>query len=458
MGKPQKLRGILILTIIMTFCFAPMILTAQASTEEPVEEDQNSSFEASYLESWDTQLIDQWGFAGSIAFDSNNSPHVCYIVSSFLEQTTRTGLHYGVWNGTNWCTQTVDPNGSQGVIVVDSNDNPHILYYESPGNLKHAFWNGSNWIINFVDSSGWCGRYFDITMDSSGNPHIVYFQREKLELTYGVWDGFDWVITVVGAPLTVGDNLTPSIVLDLNDRPRIIYVEPVQYEIEKLNSSNKEMHLDHEVKYAAWNGSDWLLQTVGHNVSSTVGSLGNLVLDSKENPHISYVSKVTTYDSESGSFQTKFLLNYAYWNNSSWCAYPFDFEPVSDNKRSYISLDNNDKPSIYYFKEDNDSSLTYMKFWLFNVKWTGSDWNVETLDSNLTQVDTIVKDSQGKLHLLFDEPMGTIHGAWQYGRLTYATLIEKTTNDSLTTLIVIPVAIALIVCLALLIYYKKIKK
>ena len=90
-----------------------------------------------------------------------------------------------------------------------------------------------------------------------------------------------------------------------------------------------------------------------------------------------------------------------------------------------------------------------------HAKLTGSTWNVETVDSNLTYADLIVLDAHGRLHLLFDEPVGTIHGAWKYGKLTYATFIEDTPTVLLTTWIEVAIIIVTVVGVSLLVYLKK---
>ncbi|MFZ7137024.1 MAG: PQQ-binding-like beta-propeller repeat protein [archaeon] len=418
----------------------------------PLAEEPMSSFEPTYLEFWDTQLIDQWGHAASIAFDSNNNPHVCYDVNPSFESTTRRRLHYGIWNGTNWNIENIDPTGFGGIIVVDYNNNPHIIYRDLSFNFKHAFWNGTNWTITLV-ASGSRGSYYDITVDSMGNPHILYSHNETSELRHAIWNGFNWVLKEVVDHLPKGV-LLRTIALDSDNSLKILFVEPVDYEVETSNSSEIELRTTHDIKYTEWNGSDWTSQTVVHSLPLEVNSIGNLVLDSKGNPHFSYVSSVTKYDPESKSYPTKISLNYAHYDGSTWKVHPLDSKPESGYGSFVLSLDNEDKPNIYYFESNRTDRSGSIKFWLYKAKWTGSNWNVETLDSNFTHTGTLTKDPQGKLHLLFHETMGTMGGAWRSGRLTYATYKKNTTTE-LTSWIAVPLTIATIVGIGLIIYYKK---
>jgi hypothetical protein len=61
-----------------------------------------------------------------------------------------------------------------------------------------------------------------------------------------------------------------SLALDSADRPHISY----------LDYTNKDL------KYAAWNGSSWDIQTVDSD--GDVGEFTSLALDSSDRPHISY--------------------------------------------------------------------------------------------------------------------------------------------------------------------------
>ena len=94
------------------------------------------------------------------------------------------------------------------------------------------------------------------------------------------------------------------------------------------------------VKYVAWDGSCWFFQTVEHNVSE-LGSVGNLALDSNENPHLCYFSEGA--------------LNYACWDGSTWVVHALDFEPMSDDKKPYVWLDKDDKANLFFVNQNSSS-------------------------------------------------------------------------------------------------------
>jgi hypothetical protein len=95
-----------------------------------------------------------------------------------------------------------------------------------------------------------------------------------------------------------------SLALDAGGNPRISYYD----------------NTNHDLKYASWNGSAWIIQTV--DSPGDVGMYSSLALDAGGNPHISY------YDN------TNKHLKYAYWSGF-WNTQTVD--PAS-NVGSYSSL------------------------------------------------------------------------------------------------------------------------
>jgi hypothetical protein len=222
---------------------------------------------------WHVESVDYNGWPGlysSIAIDPYGNPCISYYDNWDGE------LRYTAWNGSSWNTQVVDsPGGGFTSLAIDSEGNPHISYYDiTNGDLKYASWTSSGWNIQTVDSAGDVGWSTSLKLDSSDNSHISYLDSTSTQLKYAVWTGLGWDIQVVDS---VGNanffqtwlNCT-SLALDSSGYPRISYFDGV-------NSS---------LKYALWNGSSWVIQTV--DSSYNVGWSSSLALDSSGRAHISY--------------------------------------------------------------------------------------------------------------------------------------------------------------------------
>jgi hypothetical protein len=112
-----------------------------------------------------------------------------------------------------------------------------------------------------------------------------------------------------------------SLALDSNDNPHISY------------------YGNDNLKYAIWNGSGWVSQTV--DAPGTVGQFNSLALDSNDDPHISYYSNNN--------------LKYATWNGSGWVMQTID---TGGMRFSSLALDSNDAPHISYY-DAIDEDLNY---------------------------------------------------------------------------------------------------
>jgi hypothetical protein len=128
--------------------------------------------------------------------------------------------------------------------------------------------------------------------------------------------------------------------------------------------SNNNPHISYHdttnraLKYAKWSGSSWVIQTV--DSTGNVGYQSSLALDSHGNPHISYPD-FASYD-----------LKYAKWSGSSWVIQTVD-SAGSVGSLSSLALDSNNNPHISYVDATN--------FALKYAKWSGSSWVIQTVDS-----------------------------------------------------------------------------
>jgi hypothetical protein len=175
----------------------------------------------------------------------------------------------------------------------------------------------------------------------------------------------EWVIESVDSGDDPTSNTSTSLMLDSSGNPHISYCL-MDFYPDKL-------------KYAYWNGSDWITETVDTEGYNGEGS--SLVLDSSDNPHISYHESDPNYD-----------LKYASWNGSTWEIETVDTHSEA-GRYSSLALDQMEYPHISYLC---GGSLRY-------ASWDGSSWNIETVDStDMVGFYTSLKlDSNGYPHISY---------------------------------------------------------
>ena len=321
------------------------------------------------------QIVDSVGNGGhdfSLALDLNGSPHISYYDGS------NSGLKYASLNGLSWNIQVVDSGGVTGrdglysSLQLDSSGSPHISYCAFDethhGYLKYAWWNGLSWNTQTVDPIG-SGWFTSLALDSQGNPHISYYGYYSLQ--YASWDGEKWKIEIVD-PGKFGS--TDSMI-------------SIGWHSSLVLDSNDNPHISYyhktngDLKYANWNGSGWNVQTV--DSAGDVGLDTSLAFDSSGNPHISYCG-------DTG-------LKYAVWNGSGWNIQIVDTtgEPRAFvGASSSLALDSKDKPHISYIDQYRGTVLKYAFL-------NGSSWEIHTLSERARggYSTSLALDSNDKVHI-----------------------------------------------------------
>ncbi len=223
-----------------------------------------------------------------------------------------------------------------------------------------------------------------LALDSNGNPHLLYIHYTNndayhgsvypgpFEFIYSSWIGGRWNSEVI-------PNLTSvyNFVLDSNNNPQILY------------SSNKGITIDSPL------GSNWTTQPTPIQSGARKAFLA---LDLNGNPSVVYA--------DNSSPLNPTLLEYANWNGENWTIQTVDSGKIGgigvDNL--YLAFDKNNYPIIMYGNETDYSAPGASLLWDFSIKfafWNGTDWNLQTVVSNVTAMYNMVLDSKGYPHFCF---------------------------------------------------------
>lgn len=204
------------------------------------------------------------------------------------------------------------------------------------------------------------------------NDHFIY-----LPLVSNQISTTEWNIECIDCPASFWSMSDRSIRLDSNGYPHIAYG-------------------GNHLFYIWFDGSSWHKETIDGN--ATTGTTPSLVLDSNDNPHISYVDWDDTPPYQS-------TLNYAYKSGTGWHVDLLDEIGASASSVS-LDLDSNDFPHIGYYDESEEA----YKY----VYWTGNNWNPQTIFSSVHPSFpsiSIVLDSADHPHIGFSKP-GLRYAHW----------------------------------------------
>jgi hypothetical protein len=154
---------------------------------------------------------------GDIAIDGSGRPTIatCW---------TNDELTFAVRESEGWTEEMVDADVSsnKASLAYDSQNRPHVAYYDSDSDdLRYAHHDGSAWHVETVDSGGDVGNYCSLALDSSDLPHIAYYDADEDDLIYTRYSGGEWHREVVDSVGSV--HLGASLALDAYDRPHISY-------------------------------------------------------------------------------------------------------------------------------------------------------------------------------------------------------------------------------------------
>lgn len=249
-----------------------------------------------YKGKWEARTVatggeTEWYVFTSLALDDQSRPHISYFYD-FYEPgeigVKRVELRYSHWTGEDWETSTVDPDGGDawykgGSMALDSEGTPHICYQWSFGgrnDLYYATLGESGWTKEVVASEG-DYLYPSLTIDRLDRPHISYFDEMGGDLKYARREEGRWVIETVDAPGWTG--LSTSIALDGEGRPLISYYARVP--------DFREQPGRFLFKVARWTGGDWAISTIDSGDWGFYDQAPwktSIAADPSGQPHISY--------------------------------------------------------------------------------------------------------------------------------------------------------------------------
>lgn len=291
-------------------------------------------------------------------------------------------------------------------IALDSNNSPHIAYRTRSTStvmyteLGSNGWNGVS--LSQVLNMGIIApdpSGLSLALDSDGNPHISYYDRWDGNLEY-VWrDSNGWHHEPVGPGTYMNGPLGgPGWTCSL-----------------VLDSANNPhvsfVNVNRAVCYASRINGAWQVQVVSDLSQSLFSSYPSLVLDSTGKPCVAFQEQYSSY----GEYSSNFML--ARFDGTNWIRTSIEYSADSIIGVSGISLalDSTGNPHVSYIRDGN---LVY-------AVWSGNGWVKSTLASGGVSGDTrLALDSGDNPHISYIQNSAICYavvteGKWSAQRWTF---------------------------------------
>lgn len=299
----------------------------------------------------------------AMAYDHHGNPGIAF------SDSVNGVLRYAEYlRGIGWSHSIVDPAVGSGLypsLAFDAYERPAISYYDNVlQDLKYAAWNGTSWQISVLDSSGDTGWWSSLAFDVYGRPAIAFVNLTASTLRFIHDQDGDGFGDEVAETVALGSPIYPTLAFDLLNRPMIGFVasdeggnfllrfairgvggwvsatveSPISGGPVSLAAQPESGHPaiayngnGGALRYAAWNGSAWVLTTVDF------GFQPSLAFDPADGrPAISYLLPN--------------ILRFAWFDGAVWQTQTVDAAGAVGTNSSLAFNDfGNGFPSIAYF-------------------------------------------------------------------------------------------------------------
>jgi len=259
-----------------------------------------------------------------LALDRHDRPHVVWINNEDYRS-----IEYRHFDGRKWQADRIPwfkSETGQLALAVDRGGRPHIAAIERaeerdspwPQVVTYRYWDGRKWRTRGGNQTGYIfqvqpGGYLDsicLALDAQDRPHLAWGDSKHIYYTY--WDGECWMDRRAsngwrGVDQTDERSFTPSLALDRQDRPHLVW---------------REETAEHglQVYYRFWEANRW----IERDGSATGGGLSafgrncflpQVAVDAQERPHVIWCADPMP---EAPGPDERTEVYYKYWNGRRW--------------------------------------------------------------------------------------------------------------------------------------------
>ena len=303
------------------------------STGNPRIAYNRSGYGAKFAEfngvSWEIEYIYQpsYGNAGwfDIVTDDNNLAHVVFGggFGPGAIYTVQDSISY------DWLIDYLPEYASCTSLELDSQGQPCIAILDSEEDNRFLYKDGSVWQSELIEEGNDQDGFISLALDNSDRAHVAYNSAATaLDVKYAERDSTgQWLISTVDSTLSSEPRGISLALNDLNE-PRISY------------------NVAGELRYAAWNGFSWDIETVFSIDTGPMEFGTSMALDTEGCPHIVHCT--------SASDSILYSVNLgAGWETSRVCAIDLD------GGNPDLVLDSMNRPHIAFHSGHDDRDLMY---------------------------------------------------------------------------------------------------
>lgn len=323
------------------------------------------------------RIVDEPGKVGvfsSVAFDSENIPHIAYYDSEKGQLKYAWAIESGT-EGCGWRIEVADAEENKDTgrypnLVVGDDGQPQIVYFSfTPGTLPSGLEirlaqrtitqdsDGEDvvtWTITPVEDSGVIGFSTSTVLADDGVYHIATMNMRTQELIYIRYTGSAQIEVVADLSLWSLEDVQISIDLMSSGEPIIVFHHP-----------NNELWAAQRSSAGAWS-----LTTVEEwQFTKDIGRFASVAADSSGGVHVcSFVWA-----------QDRSELWYHYFDSLVWRRYVIDTEGIEGAACS-ITLTEEDLPVISYLSTtNNDLKIAYLRD-VSRMRWDiwAADYSLST--------------------------------------------------------------------------------